>query len=157
MDDTAFMRQALALATEDAAEVPVGAVIARCGKVIASAHNEQVSAQDALAHAEMLAISRAQKALGTSRLDGCTLYVTLEPCPMCAGALVMSGLERCVYAAFDTQYGCCGSVYALPMDPVFHHRVKCEGGLLEAESKELLNRFFGRLRAGQKPESPQGK
>lgn len=76
---------------------------------------------------------------------------------MCAGALVMSGMKRCVFAAFDTQYGCCGSVYALPMDPVFHHRVQCEGGLLEAEAKGLLDRFFGRLRAGKNPESPQNK
>ena len=109
MLDTDFMRQALMLAAEDASEVPVGAVIVRSGKVISGAHNEQVSTNDALAHAELLAISRARKVLGVSRLEGCTIYVTMEPCPMCAGALVMSGMKRCVFAAFDTQYGCCGT------------------------------------------------
>lgn len=142
MSDVRFMRRALALAQADQNEVPVGAVIAKGDQVIAGAHNEQFARGDALAHAEMLAIRQAQSALGTSRLLGCTIYVTLEPCPMCAGAILLSGISRCVFAAFDTQYGCCGSVYALPMDPVFHKRTLCEGGLMEAESKALLDRFF---------------
>ena len=88
MDDKGFMRQALALAATAVDEVPVGAVVVWQGQVIAGAHNEQRERNDALAHAEMLAIQRAQEVLGSSRLDGCTLYVTLEPCPMCAGAIV---------------------------------------------------------------------
>jgi len=146
MDDAAFMRMALDLAQSDPDEVPVGAVIVAEGQVIASAHNRQEALQDALAHAEMLAIAKAQAQLGTSRLTGCTLYVTLEPCPMCAGAILMSGIARCVYAAFDTQYGCCGSVYALPMDPAFHKFTLCEGGLLAEEAQALLNGFFQRKR-----------
>jgi len=146
MDDTALMRLALRQAAMDENEVPVGAVIALDGRVIAAAHNEQVSRNDALAHAEVLAIRRAQEALGQARLTDCTLYVTLEPCPMCAGALILAGVMRCVYAAFDSQYGCCGSLYALPMDPAFHHRVLCEGGLLEQEAKALLDNFFAARR-----------
>lgn len=146
MDDTALMRLALRQAAMDENEVPVGAVIALDGRVIAAAHNEQVSRNDALAHAEVLAIRRAQESLGQARLTDCTLYVTLEPCPMCAGALILAGVKRCVYAAFDSQYGCCGSLYALPMDPAFHHRVRCEGGLLEQEAKALLDNFFAARR-----------
>lgn len=142
MRDNDAMRAALLLAAEDPKEVPVGAVIVRDGKIIAVAHNEQVARNDALAHAEALAISRAQALLSSRRLNGCALFVTLEPCPMCAGALILAGLDRCVFAAFDSQYGCCGSVYALPMDPAFHHHVPCEGGLLGEESEALLERFF---------------
>ncbi|MDI9520642.1 MAG: nucleoside deaminase [Bacillota bacterium] len=147
MNDADFMNLALIQAKSASNEVPVGAVIVFEGRVVAQAYNEQESLQDALAHAEMLAISRAQKALQTSRLSGCTLYVTLEPCPMCAGAIILSGIKRCVFAAFDQQYGCCGSVYALPMDPVFNHRVLCEGGLMAKESEALLDAFFKVLRA----------
>ncbi len=146
MDDTALMRLALRQAAMDENEVPVGAVIALDGRVIAAAHNEQVSRNDALAHAEVLAIHRAQESLGQARLTDCTLYVTLEPCPMCAGALILAGVKRCVYAAFDSRYGCCGSVYALPMDPAFHHRVLCEGGLLMQEARALLDNFFAARR-----------
>lgn len=149
MNDADFMNLALIQAKSASGEVPVGAVIVFEGRVVAQAHNEQVSLKDALAHAEMLAISRAQKALQTCRLSGCTIYVTLEPCPMCAGAIIMSGIKRCVYAAFDERYGCCGSVYALPMDPVFNRRVLCEGGLLADESEVLLDAFFRALRSKQ--------
>ena len=148
MDDLALMKLALQLADSDPDEVPVGAVVTCGGEIVATAHNEQFTQQDPLAHAEILAIRRAQHVLGQARLGECTLFVTLEPCPMCAGAVMLSGLKRCVFAAFDRQYGCCGSVYALPMDPVFHHRTLCEGGLLEEESKALLNGFFQRKRQG---------
>lgn len=148
MDDLALMYVALQLAASSPDEVPVGAVIACGGEIVATAHNEQFVQKDSLAHAEMLVIHRAQHALGQDRLGECTLFVTLEPCPMCAGAIMLSGLKRCVFAAFDRQYGCCGSVYALPMDPVFHHRTLCEGGLLEEESKILLNNFFQSKRQG---------
>lgn len=146
MKDIDAMRAALMVAAENPNEVPVGAVILHKGEIIAAAHNEQVSGNDALAHAEILAISRAQAQLGTRRLNGCTMFVTLEPCPMCAGALILAGIDRCVFAAFDSQYGCCGSVYALPMDPVFQHHVSCEGGLMKAESEAILERFFRCLR-----------
>lgn len=149
--DVRFMKEALLLAQAAKGEVPVGAVVVKGRQVIAMAHNEQVKRGDSLAHAEMLAISRAQEALNTSRLAGCTLYVSLEPCPMCAGAIILSGLDRCVFAAFDTQYGCCGSVYSLPMDPVFHHFTPCEGGLMQSESEALLQAFFDGLRLGEKP------
>lgn len=149
MNDADFMKLALIQAKSAAGEVPVGAVIVFEGRVVAEAHNEQQALNDPLAHAEMLAISRAREALRTSRLSECTLYVTLEPCPMCSGAIILSGIRRCVYAAFDGQYGCCGSVYALPMDPAFNHRVLCEGGLLARESKALLDDFFRALRSKQ--------
>ncbi len=147
MNDRDYMNLAINEAKLAVGEVPVGCVIIKDDKVIASAHNEQVKRGDPLAHAEMLALGQAREALNASRLTGATLFVTLEPCPMCAGALIMSGVERCVFAAFDTQYGCCGSVYALPMDPVFHHRVACEGGLLQEEAQALLDGFFLGLRA----------
>ncbi len=147
MQDADFMMAALKLAAKDPAEVPVGAVVVRNGRIIAGAHNEQVSSNDALAHAEMLAIRRAQDILQTRRLDGCALFVTLEPCPMCAGAIILSGLDRCVFGAFDSQYGCCGSVYVLPMDPVFHRHAACRGGLMEGEAKALLDRFFREIRS----------
>lgn len=151
MEDAVFMHEALKLAQSDPNEVPVGAVVVADGQLVASAHNEQVSRNDALAHAEMLAIARAQKALGTSRLTDCTLYVTLEPCPMCAGALLMAGIRRVVFAAFDIQYGCCGSVYALPMDPVFHKFTLCEGGVMEEKARALLDGFFAGKRKECKP------
>ena len=142
MQDSAFMAAAIRKAAEDPCEVPVGAVIVCDDTIIAEAHNEQVARNDALAHAEILAITCAQKALGTKQLKGCVMFVTLEPCPMCAGAIILSGLDRCVFAAFDSQYGCCGSVYALPMDPVFHHHTVCQGGLMQEEAKILLDTFF---------------
>jgi len=157
MKDSDWMREALRLAAEDPMEVPVGAVIVRDGILISGARNRQEADRDALAHAEVLAVRRAQEALGVARLDGCTMYVTLEPCPMCAGAIILSGLERCVFAAFDRRYGCCGSAYALPMDPVFPRRVACEGGLLREEAEALLDRFFARLRErGGNPEALPG-
>lgn len=123
-------------------EVPVGAVIAQNGHLIARAHNLREQTGDPTAHAELLAIREAAHALGARRLTGCTLYVTLEPCPMCAGAMVMACLDRCYFAARDPRQGCCESVYALPSDPAFYHRLPCVGGLLEAEAAALLRRFF---------------
>lgn len=147
MKDTDYMSAALEEAAKDPLEVPVGAVIVRDGVIIASEHNRQVARNDALAHAELLAIASAQKALGTRQLTGCEMFVTLEPCPMCAGAVILSGLERCVFAAFDKQYGCCGSVYALPMDPVFHHHTDCLGGIMQEEAEALLETFFRGMRS----------
>lgn len=141
----AFMREALLEAKKDENEVPVGAVVVYDGRVIARAHNERGENRP-FAHAEMLAMERACKALGVRRLHGCTLYVTLEPCPMCAGALMMAEAEACVFGAYDPRQGCCGSVYALPEDPAFFHRVHCAGGVLEQPCREVLNGFFQKKR-----------
>ena len=123
-------------------EVPVVAVVVCGGEVIASAHNEREATGDPTAHAEVLAIRRAAKRLGRRRLTGCTLYVTLEPCPMCAGAIVMAELGGVYYGAADETAGCAGSVYAIPEDPAFGRRIACMGGLLEGECQEILDGFF---------------
>lgn len=145
-----LMREALAeaqLAFEEG-EIPVGAVIAHGGEIIARAHNLREQTGDPTAHAEVLAIREAAKALGGRRLSGCTLYVTLEPCPMCAGAMVMACLNKCYFGAKDERQGCCESVYALTSDPAFYHRVPCIGGLMEAEASQLLKNFFHARRKG---------
>ena len=123
MTDYELMGAALEEAARAAAlgEVPVGAVVARNGEIIAAAHNTRETEKNALHHAELLAIREAARALGARRLTGCTLYVTLEPCPMCAGAMVMACLDRCYFGARDARQGCCESVYALPGDPAFYH------------------------------------
>ncbi len=133
-------------------EVPVGAVVAQGERVLSRAHNLREQTQDPTAHAEMLAIRQAARALGARRLTGCTLYVTLEPCPMCAGAMVMACLDQCYFGARDTRQGCAESVYALTSDPAFYHRLPCVGGLLEAEAAALLRRFFDIRRPGGKGE-----
>lgn len=135
-----------AKAALDAGEVPVGAVIVRDGQVIACAHNEREALGDPTAHAEVLALRRAAKLLGRRRLSDCTLYVTLEPCPMCAGAIVMADLGSVVYGAADAQAGCAGSVYALPEDPAFGRKIPCMGGLMEGECREILDTFFSERR-----------
>ena len=139
-----MMRLALseAQAAFDEGEIPVGAVIVKDGNVVARAHNLREQTGDPTAHAEILAIRQAAAYLGIRRLTGCTLYVTLEPCPMCAGAMVMACLDRCYFGAKDARQGCVESVYALPMDPAFYHHVQCCGGLLEDDSSQLLRRFF---------------
>lgn len=147
MDDTALMRLALEEAKRAAAqgEVPVGAVVVRDGQVVAAAHNTRESEKNATHHAELLAIDEACRKLGGWRLWQCELFVTLEPCPMCAGAIVNSRIKRVVYGAKDAKAGCCGSVvdlFALP----FNHRPLVEGGLLEEECAALLAEFFERLR-----------
>ena len=119
-----MMRLALSGALESGQDVPVGAVVVKDGQVIAAAHNMREAEKDPFAHAEMLAMRQACRVLGDRRLKGCTLYVTLEPCPMCAGAMVMAELDACVFGAYDPRQGCCGSVYDLPHDPAFFHRVR---------------------------------
>lgn len=126
----------------DQGEIPVGAVVEHGGEVIARAHNLREQTGDPTAHAEVLAIREAAKQLGGRRLSGCTLYVTLEPCPMCAGAMVLACLDRCYFGARDDRQGCCESVYAIPSDPAFFHRLPCIGGLMEQEASALLKRFF---------------
>ncbi len=143
------MREALKLAREAqmAGEVPVGAVVVCKEKIIACARNERETSGDPTAHAEMLALRRAAEALGTRRLEGCTLYVTLEPCPMCAGAIVMAGIDAVFFGAYDPRCGCAGSLYDLPEDASFGRVIPCSGGLLEAECRLALNAFFD-LRRG---------
>jgi tRNA(adenine34) deaminase len=124
-------------------EVPIGAVIARDGEVIAAAHNTVESAHDPTAHAEMLAITQAAAKLGDWRLEGCTLYVTKEPCPMCSGATLMSRFQRVCYAVPDLKMGCLGGATDLNALPrVNHHLEITAGGVLEAECRELLQAFF---------------
>ena len=148
MTDYELMGAALAEAERAAAlgEVPVGAVVARRGEIVARAHNTRESERNATHHAELLAIDRACRALGGWRLWECELFVTLEPCPMCAGAIVNSRIRRVVYGAADPKAGCCGSVtdlFALP----FNHRPAVERGLRAEEASALLADFFARLRA----------
>jgi len=150
MDDEAWMRRALAAAERAAGlgEVPVGAVIVRAGEMIAEAYNRRETDADPLAHAELLAIRRAARRIGGWRLTGCTMYVTLEPCAMCAGALVNARVERLVYGAADPKAGYCGTLGDLTRDPRLNHRLEVVGGVLAEESAELLRRFFDRLRQG---------
>ena len=145
-----LMREALAEAKKafEEGEIPVGAVIAREGQIIARAHNLREQNGDPTAHAEVLAIREAARSLGGRRLNDCTLYVTLEPCPMCAGAMVMACLQKCYFGAKDERQGCCESVYALTNDPAFYHRLPCVGGLLEEEASRLMKEFFAQRRKG---------
>ena len=144
-----LMHSALAQANQAMAhgEIPVGAVIVYDGEIIAAAHNEREGLCDPTAHAEVLAIRRAAQRLGRRRLHGCTMYVTLEPCPMCAGSIVMSGLDEVIFGAYDREAGCAGSIYNLPEDGAFMHPVPCSGGLLEKECADIIAGFFERRRS----------
>ncbi len=123
-------------------ETPVGAVLVQGDQVIASAHNLRESLQDPTAHAEILCLQQAGRVLGTWRMEECTLYVTLEPCPMCAGAILMSRLARCVFGAYDPEKGCCGSVYDLPADPKFHAPTRWTAEIHKKECEQMLKDFF---------------
>ena len=144
MNDEDFMREALSEAELALAEgeVPVGCVVVRGGGIVARAHNMRAALGDPTAHAEVLALRRAAQALGAWRLNGCTLYVTLEPCPMCAGALVQARVDRLVYGAPDPVQGCAGSVYRICEDPAFTHFCKSDGGVLWQACAALLRGFF---------------
>ena len=141
--DEYFMREALKEAEKasDAGEVPVGAVVVVQNRIIARAHNQTEKLTDATAHAEMLAITAAANYLGSKYLNECTLYVTLEPCVMCAGAIHWVQLQKLVYGASDVQRG-----YTLVQSPLLHPRTKVEKGVKAAEAKELIDRFFRRIR-----------
>ena len=147
MTHEALMRQALEEAQKafDEGEIPVGAVIARKGEVIARAHNLREQTGDPTAHAEMLVIRQAAQRLGGRRLNECTLYVTLEPCPMCAGAIVNARIPRVVYGAGDPKAGACGSVCSL-FSMAFNHHPQVESGVMEEEAAALLRDFFRELR-----------
>ena len=147
-DDTHFMELALAEARQAEAEgeVPVGAVVARDGEVIAAAHNRPIGLNDPTAHAEILALRAAAEKLGNYRLAGCDLYVTLEPCAMCVGALVHARLQRLVYAAADPKAGAVASCLRLLESPHWNHRVEVRAGVLAEEAAALLQRFFASRR-----------
>jgi tRNA(adenine34) deaminase len=143
-NDYSFMRQALALAARAAAagEVPVGAVVVCDNLVIAEAYNERETRPSALAHAELSALAAACEKLGRWRLSGCTLYVTLEPCVMCAGALVQARVDRVVYGAVDPKGGAVESLYEVLSDARLNHRPIVDGGVLKEECGSLLSDFF---------------
>ena len=147
--DRALMMQALDSAQEayGLGEVPVGAVLVDSdGAIVARAANTPIASHDATAHAEIVVLRAAGQALGNYRLPGCTLYVTLEPCAMCVGALVHARVDRVVFAATDPKTGACGSVFDLAASPRLNHRFTVTGGVLAEESAALLRRFFAERR-----------
>ena len=127
-------------------EVPVGAAIVHDGRLIARAHNQRERLRDPTAHAEMIAITQAAESLRSWRLEGCTLYVTLEPCPMCAGAIVQARVPTVVYGAADPKAGAVDSLYQMLSDPRLNHRVETIAGVLAAPCGEILSRFFQQQR-----------
>lgn len=148
VDDDAYMRLALdqAHAAADAGEAPVGAVIVRRGQVLAAARNEREALRDPTAHAEMIALTQAAAALDSWRLEDCTLYVTLEPCPMCAGAIVQARLPRLVYGAADPKAGAVRSLFQLCDDQRLNHRAEIVAGVLAEDCGRILTEFFKRRR-----------
>ncbi|MCI6820482.1 MAG: tRNA adenosine(34) deaminase TadA [Clostridiales bacterium] len=143
-----YMKEALAEAKKAAAagEVPVGAVIVKDGEIIGRGHNETETAKDPTAHAEMIAIRQAAKNLGGWRLTGCTMYVTTEPCSMCAGAIVWSRISRLFIGTMDPKSGACGSVFNIPQESRLNHFVEIETGLMQEECSSLMKSFFKELR-----------
>lgn len=146
--DERFMKQAIdaAFIAEENGDVPIGCIIVHENKVIAKAYNQREQLQDPTAHAEMIALTQASNALESWRLGGCTLYVTLEPCPMCAGALVLSRIDRVVFACTDPKTGSAGSIYNIIQDPRLNHRIEITSGILEPDCAFLLKNFFRRRR-----------
>lgn len=130
-------------------EVPVGAVIVKNDRIIAKGYNMRETLKRAAAHAEMLAIDHACEALGGWRLFGCDLYVTLEPCPMCAGALVNARIDKVIFGAYDYKRGACGSIYNIANDVQLNHRLEVVGGICEEECVRLMQDFFRRKRKGK--------
>lgn len=147
-EDLFYMREAIAEAEKAEAlhEVPIGAVIVRDGEIIARGHNLRESTLDPTAHAEMIAIRSASESLNAWRLLDCTLYVTLEPCPMCAGAIVQSRISRVVYGTGDPKAGCAGTLMNLLQEPRFNHRAEVVPDVLQAECAAQLTSFFRKLR-----------
>jgi tRNA(adenine34) deaminase len=142
--DLDFMQAALAeaRAAADAGEVPIGAVVVRDGAIVARGQNRVLRDVDPTAHAEIVAMRAAATALGNYRLNGCTLYVTLEPCAMCAGAMIHARIDRLVFAAADPKAGACGSVLSVLNHPLLNHQTRVEQGIAAEESAELLRAFF---------------
>jgi len=143
-EDEKFMKLALrqAKVAGQLGDVPIGAVLVKDGTVLAEDYNRREKWNDATAHAEMLVLREAGNILGGWRLSGCTLYVTLEPCPMCAGAMVLARIDRLVYGAADPKSGAAGSVFELVRDQRLNHRLEVTGGILETECADMLRSFF---------------
>src|SRR6266850_4080789 len=150
-NDDYFMREALrqALKGSKADEVPVGAIVVRAGKIIGRAHNQVELLKDATAHAEMLALTQAEAAVGDWRLTDCDLYVTKEPCAMCAGAVVHTRIRRVIFGCADPSAGAAGSMMNLLQMPTFNHRCEITSGVLQKECAAILQEFFRKRRAGQ--------
>lgn len=147
-DDIKFMKEALKEAKKayEKDEIPVGAVIVKDGKIIARAHNIKELKKDTTKHAEIIAIQKASKKLDTWRLTGCTMYVTLEPCVMCTGAMIQSRIDKVVIGTMDEKTGACGSVLNVLEDYKFNHIVTVEKGVMQEECKAILQSFFKKLR-----------
>ena len=148
--DIKFMKSAIKEAekAEKIGETPVGAVIVRDGKIIARGYNKRETRKNALMHAEIIAIDKACKKLGGWRLPGCDIYVTLEPCPMCTGAIIQARIENVYFGAYDKKSGCLGSVCDL--SEALPHKIEYEGGILKENCEEILKRFFKNLRKREK-------
>lgn len=148
MNDEAWMREALREAERGVryGEIPVGCVVVRDGRLLSRAHDRRESLRDPTAHAELLALREAARVVGLWRLEGCTVYVTLEPCPMCAGAMVLARVSRVVYATRSPKSGAVRSLYRIADDPRLNHRLEVVEGILEDEARALLEGFFRRLR-----------
>ncbi|MEE4162700.1 MAG: tRNA adenosine(34) deaminase TadA [Woeseiaceae bacterium] len=148
--DTAFMAQALALATAaaDGSEVPVGAIVVQDGRILGRGHNRTLTDCDPTGHAEVVALREAAQEMGNHRLTEATLYVTLEPCAMCVGAISEARISRVVFGAYDEKAGACGSKFELADTDLVGHHMEVNGGLLEAESAEILRAFFEARRDG---------
>ncbi len=153
-EDIKYMKQAITQAKKAAAigEVPIGCVIVFEGKVIGRGYNRRKTDHSTLAHAEIAAIKKATKVMGDWRLEDCTIYITLEPCPMCAGAIVQSRMKRCVIAAMSPKSGCAGSIINLLQEPSFNHQVEIESGVMAEECSAMLSNFFKDLRLKLKSE-----
>ncbi|OFT02545.1 tRNA-specific adenosine deaminase [Granulicatella sp. HMSC31F03] len=154
-----FMREALKEAQKayDQAEVPIGAVVVLNGEIIGRGHNLREKEQDATLHAEIKAIRQANQHLGSWRLEDCELFVTLEPCPMCSGAMILARMKKVVFGAFDPKAGTAGTFMNLLQDSRFNHQVEVEQGILEDECKEILQQFFKGLRERNKKRKQEAK
>lgn len=143
-----WMEQALRLAERafEEDEVPVGAVVIKENQIVGKGYNQNERLKDPTAHAEIIAITAAANTLGDKRLEGCALYVTLEPCPMCAGAIVLARIPVLVFGAFDPKAGACGTLYSIPEDKRLNHNVHVIPGVLDGKSSALLKSFFGAVR-----------
>jgi tRNA(adenine34) deaminase len=158
LDHEKYMRLAIdeAKKAKDKKEVPIGAIIVYKDEIIARAHNLRETTQSAKAHAEFLAIEQANQVLNSWRLDECVLYVTLEPCQMCAGAIIQSRIPTVVYGAKDPKAGCCGTLYNLLQDDRFNHKAEIISGILEEECGALLTDFFRELRKEKQKNKSMG-
>lgn len=152
MMDTYYMNKAIeeAKKAEKSGEVPIGAIIVFENEIIARGYNVRETSQLVLSHAELIAINEANKQVNSWRLEGCTLYVTLEPCQMCAGAIIQARINRVVFGAFDPKGGCAGTLMNLLTDDRFNHQADVTSGILERECSELITNFFKHMRSERK-------